>query len=170
LEQYGWDWFATLKITSGIPSERRAKNLCDKWLSDLRRTEGGEDFRWFRVLERGANGGNLHFHMLLGGLRNRRKVWQQKWNNLGGDALITRLDPEKGESFYLLKSMGNDGDLNCDFELPTKEKIGDATDDLPQRSRSTPQPFKSRGSTVKLPLANSSGCSNDSGAGRRRLA
>lgn len=138
LEQYDWNWFATLKLTSGIPSERRAKNLCDKWISDLRQAEGGKDFHWFRVLERGASGSNLHFHVLVGGLRNRRKVWQQEWNNRGGDALINNFKPEEKGVLYLLKSMGNDGDLACDFELPTKKKVGDPTEDLPPQSKSTP--------------------------------
>jgi hypothetical protein len=32
----------------------------------------------------------------------------------------------------------NDGDINCDFELPTIKKRRDARNDPPQKSRSTP--------------------------------
>jgi hypothetical protein len=138
LEKFRWDWFATLKITSGVPSERRARNLCDRWVSDVRRAEGAEDFRWFRVLERGASGSNLHFHVLVGGLRNRRNSWERRWAELGGEALIKPYNPEQKGIMYLLKSMGNDGDLACDFELPTKKQVGDAIQDLPPQSKSSP--------------------------------
>jgi hypothetical protein len=138
LEQYGWSWFATLKITSGIPSERRAKNLCDKWLSDLRRTEGDENFRWFRVPERGASGSNLHFHVLVGGLRNRRKVWQQEWSALGGDAVISKFDPNRKAILYLLKGTGGNGDLDFDFELPTPKSGLAAGGDLSAHGKATP--------------------------------
>jgi integrase len=59
LRRQSWSWFATLKITSGIPSERRAKEFFDRWISDLRRSEGSKTFRWFRVLEHGGSGYDL---------------------------------------------------------------------------------------------------------------
>jgi hypothetical protein len=138
LEQFGWDWLGTLKVTSGIPSERRATTLFDTWISQLRQAEGAEDFRFFRVLERGIGGGNLHFHVLVGGLRNPRKVWEKRWNNLGGDALITRFAPKKNGILYMLKGTEKDGGLACDFKLPTKKIVPDAIEDLPSQSRSTP--------------------------------
>jgi hypothetical protein len=138
LERFQWDWFGTLKVTSGIPSERRAREMFDAWISRLRQAEGTGDFRWFRVLERGADGGNLHFHMLIGGLKNREDRWAQKWNDLGGNAVITPYDPEQDGVPYLLKGMDDDGNLNCDFELPIKKEVRDATNDLSRRSRSTP--------------------------------
>jgi hypothetical protein len=121
LESFDWDWYCTLKVISGIPSDRRAKQLFNRWISDLRRAEGGNDFRWFCVLERGISGGNLHFHALVGGVSNRRSLWARKWNDLGGDALITSFDAGKKGALYLLKSMGDDGDLDFDCDLPTKK-------------------------------------------------
>jgi hypothetical protein len=99
LRGFSWSWFATLKITSGIPSERRAKELFDRWISDLRRSEGSKTFRWFRVLERGGSGQNLHFHLLVGGFRNRLKHWERRWNMLGGNALIELSILRKTEFF-----------------------------------------------------------------------
>ncbi len=138
LEQFEWDWFGTLKVTSGIPSVRRARQMFDSWVARLRQAEGAEDFRFFRVLERGTGGGNLHFHTLIGGLRNRRKSWEKRWNELGGEAMITPYNPREKGILYLFKSMGEDGDINCDFELPTEKEMGDANEDRPPRSRSTP--------------------------------
>ena len=73
LEGFGWSWYATLAIASGRPSPRRAKDLCDQWISEVQEAEGGPDFRWFRALERGALGTNPHCHVLVGGLRDRRR-------------------------------------------------------------------------------------------------
>jgi RNA recognition motif. (a.k.a. RRM, RBD, or RNP domain) len=126
-KKYRWAWFCTLKITSGIPSDRRARDSFDNWISELRQLEAGEDFRWARVLERGPTGGNRHFHILVGGLRNRLKFWGERWNELGGDALISRYDPEQNGILYLLKSMSERGDLEIDFELPEEKKPGGGT-------------------------------------------
>ena len=120
LQQYSWDWSGTLRMTA-IPSDRQALTIFDQWVSGMRRLDGGPSFRFFRVLERGIAGGNRHFHILIGGLRNRRRYWQQKWNDLGGDALITRYDPDKKGILYMLKGMDEDGYLNFDCDLPSDE-------------------------------------------------
>jgi hypothetical protein len=139
LETFGWDWFGTLKVTSGIPSKRRARALCDSWTSGLRQAEGTEEFRWFRVLERGIGEDNLHYHILVGGLRNRREVWVQRWKELGGEALITPYNPAEKGILYLLKDMGSNGDLDYDCELPpTKKRIVAPIKGLSRQSTSTP--------------------------------
>ena len=117
LQQYQWSWFGTLKSTSGFPSENKAKKRFDDWIANLRRTDGGGDFRWFRALERGIGGTNIHFHTVIGGLRNRPSFWQKRWDDLGGEALITRYDPEKKGILYILKDVSRDGDSNFDFEF-----------------------------------------------------
>jgi RNA recognition motif. (a.k.a. RRM, RBD, or RNP domain) len=112
--------------------------MFDAWISRLRQAEGADDFRWFRVLERGSGGNNIHFHVLIGGLRDREKFWAQKWNALGGDGRITPYDSERDGILYLLKGMGDDGDLACDFLLPTNNKVRDNSDDLPRQTRTLP--------------------------------
>lgn len=100
----------------------------------MRRTEGSKDFRWFRVLERGISGGNLHFHALVGGVSNRRSLWARKWNDLGGDAVITNFDAKKNGILYLLKTMNDDGELDFDCNLPsTKTSVDDGEDRLQDR-------------------------------------
>ena len=119
---YSWAWFGTLKIASGMPSERRAKDLFRQWISDLRRSEGTEDFRWVRVMERGATGQNLHFHVLVGCLRNRRQHWESQWEELGGEALIGKFDPDKKAILYMTKEMDDSGNLDIDFRLPDQKQ------------------------------------------------
>lgn len=138
LEEYTWALYCNLKITSGIPSDRRARKIFDEWISDLRRVEGGDNFRWFRVQERGIGGNNLHFHALIGGLQNRRIRLERKWNDLGGDALITPFDPEQNGILYLLKSMSKDGDLDFDCQLPPKKKPGDGAGESLEWKKITP--------------------------------
>lgn len=138
LEKFSWNWMGTLKLTSGIPSKLRAEKLFTNWITNLNREEGGDDFRWFRVLERGAGGNNLHFHVLVGGLRNRRSLWTRKWNDLGGDALITPFDAGKKGVLYLLKSVGNDGDLDSDCNLPYPNAAGSDNEGRLQDRKPTP--------------------------------
>lgn len=118
IKQFSWSWFATLKFTSGVPSVPRASRMFADWLGGVKAEEGGEDFRWVRVLERGATGENAHFHALIGGLRNRRLKWIDRWKAVGGNALIVPYDPKRDAVLYMLKETSAAGDLDIDFLLP----------------------------------------------------
>jgi hypothetical protein len=122
LEEFRWNWYATLKLTSGAPTDRRAERLFGQWIEELGKAEGTSRFRWFRVLERGFAGDNPHFHVLIGGLRNRNRYWEKKWSDLGGNALITPFDPTQKGILYMLKSVDENGDIDCDFKLPRRRK------------------------------------------------
>jgi hypothetical protein len=126
LDQFGWDLYCTLKITSGRPSDRRAKQMFERWITNVERMEGGNRFRWARVMEKGLTGNNRHFHVLIGGLRNRTRFWERRWNNLGGSALITPFDANQQGILYMLKSADQNGDIDIDFKLPAgrgKERL-----------------------------------------------
>ena len=118
LRSVPWTWYGTLNITSGYPSEYSAKKMFDEWIEELRRSEGNEKFGWFRVLGKNADGNNLYFRTLITGFRTRREVWEKRWAELGGDALIQRYDDEQDGIAYILESMGDNGDANCDYQLP----------------------------------------------------
>jgi hypothetical protein len=122
LEQFSWAWYVTLKITSGRPSVRRVRRLCEQWLAELEKAEGGNNFRWFWVMERGALGTHAHIHILVGGLRNRRAQWACRWSELGGNALISPFDPDQKGVLYMLKTTADNGDLDFDFKLPEGRK------------------------------------------------
>jgi hypothetical protein len=118
LRDVPWTWFGTLNITSRYPSEYSAKKMFAEWIEGLRRSEGNEKFGWFRVLGKNADGNNLYFRTLITGLSPRREVWEKRWAELGGDALIRRFDDEQDGIAYIQESIGDDGDDNCDFQLP----------------------------------------------------
>jgi hypothetical protein len=122
LEEFRWDLYCTLKVTSGRPSDRHAKSLFDRWIKDVEKTDGGGRFRWVRVMERGLTGNNRHFHVLIGGLRNRTKFWERKWHDLGGNALITPFDAKQKGILYMLKSVYGNGDVDIEFDLPARRK------------------------------------------------
>ena len=118
LASYRWTWFLTLKITSGFPSCQRAKRLLGEWISALRAEEGGKQFRYAAVFEKGTGRGNPHFHVLVGGLRNRRRFWAQRWREIGGEARIEIFNPDQQGILYMLKGTDDEGDINLEFELP----------------------------------------------------
>jgi hypothetical protein len=140
LQRYTWIWFCTLKVTSGgINSTGRALSMFYRWIGDVRRAEGGDKFRWFRVLETGADGNNPHFHLLVGGIKKRERIWQERWNDLGGDAVVTPYDADQEGILYMLKGMDKNGDLDCDYSLPAKKNAQDAVDDeVLQETKSAP--------------------------------
>jgi hypothetical protein len=126
LRTFSWNWYATLKFTSGLPSDRRAISVFNKWAFDLKRLEGASEFRWVRVMEKGWCGSNCHFHVLIGGLRNRPQHWASRWNALGGNALIQAFHPEQDGIKYILKTMNEDGELDIDFELPAGDQTSES--------------------------------------------
>jgi hypothetical protein len=121
LDEYSWDHFCTLKLTSGPPSKRRAEELFQKWIKAVEKAEGGADFRWFRVMECGSFRSNPHFHVLVGGLRNRMQQFEQMWAELGGNAMLMNFDPTKDGILYILKGTNNRGDLDFDCKLPSEQ-------------------------------------------------
>jgi hypothetical protein len=117
LSEYTWNWFITLKLTTGRPSKRRPVKLFHKWIERLKKEEGSKNFRWVCVREHGSQDDNPHLHILVGGLRSRRQRWERRWKQLGGDADIQWFDPQKNAINYMLKSMDSEGDLDIDYEL-----------------------------------------------------
>jgi hypothetical protein len=133
IRRYQWSWFCTLKVTGGIPSERRAKQLFGQWIKELKESEGGPRFRWVRVLERGPIAETLHFHVLVGGLRKRHLKWGERWEEIGGNALISTYDDTRDGVLYMLKEMNAAGDLDIDFKLPNSAE--EVKTGRPPRSR-----------------------------------
>ena len=109
---------------SGRPSRRRAEQKFREWIKELREKYGSEQFRFFRVIESALHKNNFHIHGLVGGLRNRRIEFEERWAEIsGGDAQIERYNPEKKARYYMMKEMSDDGDLDLDFDF------GDGGDD-----------------------------------------
>ncbi len=85
----------------------------------MKREDGADYFRWVRVTERGSFGDNLHFHVLIGGLRDRSKwPWILRWEELAGDCIISYYRPFAGGIRYMLKTASPDRDFEIEIELP----------------------------------------------------
>lgn len=113
LNRYRWNWLVTLTFRGSVTTQS-AEHLCRRWINELRRKEGTSGFSWIRVSERGAFGDNLHFHLLISGLRDECKYfWILRWHDLAGTAWISYFWPSMGGIRYMLKT----AHPNCDFEI-----------------------------------------------------
>jgi len=126
--QHEWNWFGTLTFKYR-PGRRSADNALKKWLAELKKSESGPSFRWVRVKELGAFKDNLHFHILVGGLRSSASIvdWEDRWLDLAGDARICEFEDDKGGVRYLLKTLLPDEDFDFEIELPKKMVDSDAS-------------------------------------------
>ena len=127
LAGYKWIWFATLTFGRLDIPPRRADDVFDQWISEVQDEDGAANFHWFRVTELGANRDHLHFHVLVGGLKNGSKwPWSVRWNELAGDCIISYYSPFRGALRYLLKEVRPDQDcaidFDFDFQLPLPRK------------------------------------------------
>jgi len=119
LSQYRWIWFGTLTF-SGYPSLRKATRIFDKFINEIREKHGTRDFRWIRVTEHGADGNNLHFHVLIGGLHLQsgdRYMAMLRWQELAGESLITSFASHRNGIYYILKTLRPGVDFEIDFLL-----------------------------------------------------
>jgi hypothetical protein len=113
LQKYNWTWFCTLTF-KGAPPLKRADRLFRVWISEIKQSEGTKKFSWVRVTERGAFGDNIHFHALIGGLRDASKWrWMFRWEELAGEANILYYVPKLGGVQYMLK----EARPGCDFDI-----------------------------------------------------
>jgi hypothetical protein len=119
LSGFKWNWFGTLTFR-GFPPVGKARRCFDSWINELEHKYGQNDFRWFRVTERGITGSNIHFHVLIGGLRlcsGSRYLAMSRWQQLAGEANITSFVPHKNGIFYILKTLQPAKDVEIDFHL-----------------------------------------------------
>jgi hypothetical protein len=122
LLRFTWSIWGTLTFR-GSPSTSKATRVFDGWISEIRKLDGKKGFRWVRVTEMGAFGDNVHFHILLGGLRDGSKFpWMLRWEKLAGTAELHYFDSSLGGLRYLLKSVEPGKDFAIDFSLPPQEK------------------------------------------------
>ena len=122
LEERTWNWFCTLTFR-GFPSAKRADRLFRSWISEVRQEVGATTFRWVRVTERGANQDNLHFHVLVGGLRDATKWdWVLRWDEIAGDCLIAYYVPRRGAVRYMLKEAEPGCNFDIEIQMPPIER------------------------------------------------
>ena len=119
LASFRWRWFLTLTFREPTTS-RQALRAFDKWINEVQRYEATPNFRYVRVLQFGAYGENLHFHVLLGGLRPRCRVRLivRRWYLIAGWPEVTRFRPDRAAFHYILR------DLRPDSEPDTVDFFG----------------------------------------------
>lgn len=118
LSEQSWGLFGTLTFR-GSPSSSQADRIFRRWISEMKQADGTTNFRWVRVTEHGSFGDNLHFHVLIGGLRNGSKwPWMLRWDELAGSADIFYYRVHAGGIRYMLKTADPDRDFEIEFELP----------------------------------------------------
>lgn len=115
---FTWSIWGTLTFR-GSPSTARAIKLFDAWINEVKKHDGGKHFRWVRVTEKGAFGDNVHFHILLGGLRDASKYpLMFSWEEIAGTADLYYFDPCRRGVGYMFKSAEPGKDFAVDFHLP----------------------------------------------------
>jgi hypothetical protein len=119
LSTYHWNWFGTLTFR-GYPSIAKAVRLFNRWITEIEKTYGTKNFRWFRITERGSDGQNGHFHVLIGGLHLLpacRFKAMFRWQELAGEAQIASFMAHQKGIFYILKTIRPGKDPEIAFRL-----------------------------------------------------
>lgn len=126
LEGFAWLWFCTLTFRPGL-SPMQARWRLHTWLDQLRVSLGTGDFGFFAAQEMGKTALNLHFHVLVMGLRNwgtdERLEWMTRWNKMAGDARITAYTPNSGGIAYILKNATPDNPDQIEFDIPSHARL-----------------------------------------------
>jgi hypothetical protein len=112
-----WIWFGFLKVPARH-SRWHAIHKFEDWLEDLQSKEGGGRFRWVRVFERGVGGEPHRLHILIGGLRSRRRTWQKRWSKRGRDSFLRHFNEHPKDTIYsIVNCMDKDGNLDISYRL-----------------------------------------------------
>jgi hypothetical protein len=126
LSRFHWQWFGTLTFRRQDIPQWKANWIFEKWITEIEEENAtSDDVHWFRATEYGASGDHLHFHILVGGLKNGSKwPWVIRWIQLAGDCDIHYYRRELGGIRYLLKEAHIDSnyavDSDFEFELPSR--------------------------------------------------
>ncbi len=122
-----WDWFTTHTFKADYVSPKQADRSWYSWFNGLRvsaKAKGltpslyGEQAPfYFRVAEY-QNRGTLHYHALIGGIGDiRRLLFKDMWE-LNGFARIEQYDRTRGAASYVAKYLNkDDGDIRFSHNL-----------------------------------------------------
>ncbi|GAI62826.1 unnamed protein product [marine sediment metagenome] len=100
-----WDWFTTHTFKAEYVSPREADRHYFAWLNSLclaARIRGLDRPFWFRGTEY-QDRGTLHFHSLIGGVGDIRRLLFKDFWELHGFARVEQYEPGKGANFYVGK-------------------------------------------------------------------
>jgi hypothetical protein len=122
-----WDWYTTHTFKADYVSPKQADKAWYSWFNSLRLAARVGGFSpalfgpaapfYFRVAEY-QDRGTLHYHALIGGVGDiRRLSFKDLWE-LYGFARVEKYDPGRGANFYVGKYLTKDqGDIRFSHNL-----------------------------------------------------
>ena len=109
-----WGWYVTQTFRADYVSPKEADRHYYAWLNTLRTV--AEPF-YFRVTEY-QDRGTLHFHSLIGGVGDTRRLLFKDFWELHGYARVEKYDPVRGAASYVAKYLTkSEGDIRFSHNL-----------------------------------------------------
>ena len=122
-----WGWYTTQTFKADYVSPKEADRHWYSWFNSLRVAARAKGLTpscygsaapfYFRVAEY-QDRGTLHFHSLIGGVGDIRRLLLKDMWELCGFARVEKYDPGRGASFYVGKYLTkSDGDIRFSHNL-----------------------------------------------------
>ncbi|MBA7552999.1 hypothetical protein ES705_45581 [subsurface metagenome] len=122
-----WDWYTTHTFKAEYVSPREADRHWYSWFNGLRVAAKAKGYTpsvygavapfYFRVAEY-QDRGALHFHALIGGVGDIRRLLFKDFWELNGFARVEQYEAGKGANFYVGKYLNKDnGDIRFSHNL-----------------------------------------------------
>ena len=128
-ERFTWDWYTTHTFKQEDISWGKADRAWQAWLNSLMLTckvKGLARPHYVRATEyqEHRGGKTIHYHALIGGLGDiRRLLFKDMWE-LFGFARVVAYDPQLGAGFYLGKYLTkSDSDIRFSHNLKTRQRL-----------------------------------------------
>jgi len=118
-----WEWYVTQTFRANYVSPKEADRHWQAWLNSLVVTCKARGLArpfYFRVTEY-QDRGTLHYHSLIGGVGETRRLLFKDFWELHGYARVTKYEPGRGANFYVGKYLTkDDGDIRFSHNLPKR--------------------------------------------------
>ncbi|MBA7546187.1 hypothetical protein ES705_38570 [subsurface metagenome] len=122
-----WDWYTTHTFKAEYVSPKDSDRAWYSWFNSLRVSAKALSYTpslygeqapfYFRVVEY-QDRGTLHFHALIGGVGDIRRLLFKDFWELHGYARVLAYEPGKGANFYVGKYLTKaDGDIRFSHNL-----------------------------------------------------
>jgi len=122
-----WDWYTTHTFKADFVSSKEADRHWYSWFNSLRMAAKARGYTpsvwgrlapfYFRVTEY-QDRGTLHYHSLIGGVGDIRRLLFKDFWELNGYARVEKYDPIRGAASYVAKYLNKDnGDIRFSHNL-----------------------------------------------------
>ncbi len=107
-----WDWYTTHTFKADYVSQKQSDKAWYSWFNGVRASAKAKGYTpslygdkapfYFRVVEYQSRG-TLHFHSLIGGVGDIRRLLHKDMWEQEGFARVEKYDPGRGANFYVGK-------------------------------------------------------------------